>query len=945
MGVGAERKLVRTIQSALSNGPVSQDALLTLIRDSGIRIDITGLWMACANHGIADLKGDVWVPRGWAASVDTSAPVPAPRRPESNASRHAAAEVRRLASAVGVPVVGPVPPAGPVPHEWAGLAADASRALLDELNAVTKRRTLNDVPLTDGREVAIAKRRRLMRFEAEGDVGVSEGMPAILVLAGAPFDIEVVSVFGNVVTLSVPPDAPSSSEGVLRCDLSWLLSAQSRRLMQLTEGGAGFNAVAAAAVVRDTHVDEPAGLADVDGLDGLNDGQRRAVRLALTPGLTWLWGPPGTGKTTTLAVLVAKLYEQGKRVLLTAPTNAALDVAVQGVLKRIPFLAEGDLVRVGQPADPALIEHRDPPVLVEEIAASLGELAAMKRMATGRTLRNLRQALGELQRRQGNLTDAEQHARLKLETEIADCVALIRELDSYLMEVRRHVCRAAKIVAATSHQVVLQTLKEITFDVVVLDEASMTTAALAMLVAGLGTGHTVVAGDFRQLPPVVVAESPAASAWLKSSPFEKAGINARVHGGRPPARLAALTEQYRMREPINKVVSVAFYPESPLVTAPGVSRRRRGSRAPWTTTDLILVDTSDLAPRTARKQGVSSRYNLMHVQLIASLVAASEDKMASLGMITPFAAQARLLESLLPETGQEGWAGSTVHRFQGGERDVVLYDTVDTGSGVTPLHPWFTEGYSESEGARLLNVAASRARDHLVVVAALKQMHRSQASRTPVWTFFAHLLDQARILSWRDALAYAPGTTERIENGLIDSLSADLARATSVEMWLPRAPLIGLHALVPALKWISQGDGNVDPVTIWVEPNVDGQFPTEAAAAKHDGINIRACSPILQSSAVIGDVVWSSTKSLLSPSPGVVLRTESHALADAVRRTQRRRSVTAPGSGQLGDDCGRCARPLVRFELSRRGLPMISYGCAVCDERTGQMRTGRTTAR
>lgn len=76
-------------------------------------------------------------------------------------------------------------------------------------------------------------------------------------------------------------------------------------------------------------------------------------------------------------------------------------------------------------------------------------------------------------------------------------------------------------------------------------------------------------------------------------------------------------------------------------------------------------------------------------------------------MITPFSAQARLLESLLVEAGVNGWASSTVHRFQGDERDIVIYDTVDTGNGVAKLHPWFTDDSAEKTGPRLLNVAAS----------------------------------------------------------------------------------------------------------------------------------------------------------------------------------------------------------------------------------------------
>ncbi|WTZ28352.1 DNA2/NAM7 family helicase [Microbispora sp. NBC_01389] len=663
----------------------------------------------------------------------------------------------------------------------------------------------------------------------------------------------------------------------------------------------------------------------------MNGGQRNAVELALTPTLTWLWGPPGTGKTTTVSAIVAKLCGRGKRVLLAAPTNAALDVAVQSLLKRMPELANGALVRLGQPADQSLADRAEGRVLIDEIAAERGAPLAKHRVEVSGRLRELRRTLDALKPHQGRLTLEQETTRLRAETEIAALQAVVRELDKSLRDVRRQICREATVVAATAHQVVLETLKEISFDLVVLDEASMTSAALAMLVAGAGRGHTVIAGDFRQLPPVVVADTPAAQEWLRRSPFEKAGIATAVSEGRTPPRLAALTEQYRMRRRIGHIVSTAFYPESPLMTARSVARRPVRSRAPWASAQLVVVDTSGMKARTARRQGAFSRYNLMHAQLAAALVSGVSEQARDIALISPFAPQARLLESLLPEAHLDEWAASTVHRFQGGERDIVVYDTVDSGRGVSRLHRWFTEGDTGSEGARLLNVAASRARDHLVVVGALDRLHPPGSTRDPVWTFFAHLLDQATSLPWEHVPAFSRGVTERVTSGIDERLRDDIGRAATVDMWLPGSPVRGLIDLLPALREIRHDDPESEAVTVWVEPEADGHVPTEAMYARREGVNVRPCLPILESCAVIGDVVWSAGESLLGPYPGVVLRTEHRAFADAVRRMQRRRSGMAPGSGRLGDECGRCRRMLVRYEQTRTGQPDVRYECPACD--------------
>ncbi len=55
----------------------------------------------------------------------------------------------------------------------------------------------------------------------------------------------------------------------------------------------------------------------------LNEDQRRALRTALTEGLTVVTGGPGTGKTTLVKVLMAAAAQRGETWLLAAPTGRA----------------------------------------------------------------------------------------------------------------------------------------------------------------------------------------------------------------------------------------------------------------------------------------------------------------------------------------------------------------------------------------------------------------------------------------------------------------------------------------------------------------------------------------------------------------------------------------------------------------------------------------------
>lgn len=59
----------------------------------------------------------------------------------------------------------------------------------------------------------------------------------------------------------------------------------------------------------------------------LNQSHNQAVRVSLEDPLTCLWGPPGTGKTHTIVVILPELLrdEMDRRILVTAPTHNAVD--------------------------------------------------------------------------------------------------------------------------------------------------------------------------------------------------------------------------------------------------------------------------------------------------------------------------------------------------------------------------------------------------------------------------------------------------------------------------------------------------------------------------------------------------------------------------------------------------------------------------------------------
>lgn len=69
--------------------------------------------------------------------------------------------------------------------------------------------------------------------------------------------------------------------------------------------------------------------------DNLNPSQNEAVYAALSSNLTCLWGPPGTGKTHTICVILQELLERfpKARLLVATPTHNACDNVMQKYLR------------------------------------------------------------------------------------------------------------------------------------------------------------------------------------------------------------------------------------------------------------------------------------------------------------------------------------------------------------------------------------------------------------------------------------------------------------------------------------------------------------------------------------------------------------------------------------------------------------------------------------
>lgn len=125
-------------------------------------------------------------------------------------------------------------------------------------------------------------------------------------------------------------------------------------------------------------------------------------------------------------------------------------------------------------------------------------------------------------------------------------------------------------------------------------------------------------------------------------------------------------------------------------------------------------------------------------QIIATLVSELLGSYADpedILVLTPFRAQRALIRSMLGRDGRKDIRVSTVHRAQGSERKIVIFDPVDAGSP-----------FLNSEGGRqLINVAASRAEAHLIILTGHTDLQNP---------YLARIAERARLL-WDSPGDYA----------------------------------------------------------------------------------------------------------------------------------------------------------------------------------------------
>jgi hypothetical protein len=444
-----------------------------------------------------------------------------------------------------------------------------------------------------------------------------------------------------------------------------------------------------------------------------NQYQAEAITHVLQHPVSFIWGPPGTGKTSTLGLTAASLVHSGQQVLILAHSNAAIDTAMRSVAKYLyqsSYYKEGFILRFG--IDSPDITKEYPLISIRGIAQKQNS--------------SLIEAIKSLEKQRRQLTKQSRSEELnplqkdEIKKQILTIKTKIQPLKQQLKQKESELVRKAMVVGCTlSKATIAKEIYERQFDAVIIDEASMAYIPHCFYAATLARKRIAIFGDFRQLGPISQAGTEETETWLQRDIFEEAGIINSFNRGQTDERLILLQTQYRMYPSISEIPNKLFYDEK-LQDWEGIREQNQDivDAPPNSGNALIFYDLSQVSAFCFKEKESHSRFNIISALIATSLSYQSlQTQSGGIGIITPYNAQARLLHRLLRETHLDNQLlervkVATVHKFQGSEKALIIFDAVDsypqTKAGL------LLSGGRLSTAARLSNVAISRAQGKFI---------------------------------------------------------------------------------------------------------------------------------------------------------------------------------------------------------------------------------------
>ena len=400
-------------------------------------------------------------------------------------------------------------------------------------------------------------------------------------------------------------------------------------------------------------------------------------------------GPPGTGKTTTLVQAIKALIKQdGKQILVVAPSNTAVDLLTEKLAD------EGLIVlRVGNPAR------------VSDKLMSLTLDSQTSAHSSTKEIRNLKKQANEYRnlahKYKRNFGRAEREQRKALFDEAYKIMKEVGNIEDYI---QKDLISKAQVITATLVGSNHYTVSNLKYHTVVIDEAGQALEP-ACWIPILKAQKVVLAGDPFQLPPTIKSEE-ASRKGFNTTLLEKCIQHY-------PDAMVLLEEQYRMNAAIMGYSSKVFYGNKLKAHASVANHLLFPGDIP-----LVFIDTAgcgfdEKIEGTSTMNADEAAFLIRHLaNLMAKVVEGFGPEIPSVAVISPYKEQIYVLKDFLLNSPDlqlftNQISVNTIDSFQGQERDVVYIS-------MTRSNAEGNIGFLSD--IRRMNVAMTRARKKLVVI-------------------------------------------------------------------------------------------------------------------------------------------------------------------------------------------------------------------------------------
>jgi superfamily I DNA and/or RNA helicase len=364
----------------------------------------------------------------------------------------------------------------------------------------------------------------------------------------------------------------------------------------------------------------------------------------------------------------------------------------------------------------------------------------------------------------------------KKETLLSTSLSRIREIEKQVEETRDLILRAAKVVGATVTKLFVSPKWFTNFDNIIIDEASMVITPALYHAAGMANKRVIICGDPRQLPPIVSTKDKAV--------FEELGrdIYSLTRAAHDPERYAALDTQQRFPQEICSVICPTIYDN--LKTSYRPSSDTTVSEGSPFKSPVIFIDTQTLFPFCGQSP-FGSRYSLIHAIIVRNVVKRlarevdSGGALDKIGVTAAYKAQVQQIASMLEDDeeplrtslyskgSEKSIKIGTIHSFQGAEKEFMIMDVIDSAP-MYQVSPFLQgENPYEHTGPKLLNVAITRSKGHLIVVANRNFLDLKMPEQSTARQLFYRLQTVGTMLDAKEVMEWYPIDWGKVINPIL----------------------------------------------------------------------------------------------------------------------------------------------------------------------------------